>query len=137
MMLYEQHTSAHWPHLVPRTVSIQQTCIMWSGILHLLHSQSSMCCQEKRQDRQQQHQQASTVRGRLVPGGKGVAAPDADISSDETHAKASVKGDVAGALAFAAPSKSGGSELFDALLMAATGALIFLCLGTHFACTPA
>ncbi|KAL3150604.1 hypothetical protein ABBQ32_000411 [Trebouxia sp. C0010 RCD-2024] len=76
---------------------------------------------EKRQDRQQQHQQASTVRGRLVPGGKGVAAPDADISSDETHAKASVKGDVAGALAFAAPSKSGGSELFDALLMAATG----------------
>lgn len=36
--------------------------------------------------------------------------------------KADVAG--AGAPAFAAPSKSGGSDLFDALLMAATGAFI-------------
>lgn len=136
-MLCEQRFLSVGPHLVPKTVNLQQTCIMWSGILHLLHSRSSMCCQEKRHDRQQQQQQASAARGRLVPGGKGVAAPDADISSDETHAKAGVKADVAAAAAFAAPSKSGGSELFDALLMAATGALIFLCLGPHFACTLA
>ena len=74
-----------------------------------------------------------------MPGSKGLAAPDADISSSDTHAQPGVKADVAGALAFAAPSKSGGSELFDALLMAATGALLLLTivLPWNFACTPA
>lgn len=61
-----------------------------------------------------------------MPSSKGVAATDAEISSGETHPQAGMKADVAGAgaPAYAAPSKSGGSELFDALLMAATGAFI-------------
>lgn len=61
-----------------------------------------------------------------MPSSKGIAATDAEISSGETHPQAGMKADVAGAgaPAYAAPSKSGGSELFDALLMAATGALI-------------
>lgn len=65
------------------------------------------------------------LRGGLIPRSKGAAATDAEISSGETHPQAAMKADVAGgggAPAFAAPSKSGGSELFDALLMAATGA---------------
>ena len=71
------------------------------------------------------------MRGGLIPRSKGVAATDAEISSGETHPQPAMKADVAGggAPAFAAPSKSGGSELFDALLMAATGALINMLLG--------
>lgn len=66
------------------------------------------------------------LRGGLILSSKGIAAADAEISSGETHPQAGLKADVAGAAAppYAAPSKSGGSELFDALLMAATGAFI-------------
>ena len=87
-----------------------------------------MWWQEKRHDRQlkQQQQQETALRGNLIPRSKAIVALDAEISSGETHPQPAMKADVAGGgvPAFPAPSKSGGSELFDALLMAATGAFI-------------
>ncbi|KAA6423111.1 MAG: hypothetical protein FRX49_07098 [Trebouxia sp. A1-2] len=73
-------------------------------------------------DKQQDgRQQDSAVKGSTGPPAKFFAAPDADISSDETHPQPPLKADLSDGPAFEAPAKSGGSELFDALLMAATG----------------
>lgn len=79
------------------------------------------------QDKQQDgRQQDSAVKGSTGPPAKFFAAPDADISSDETHPQPPLKADLSDGPAFEAPAKSGGSELFDALLMAATGKHIVL-----------
>ena len=83
--------------------------------------------QGKRLDRRQQDSvlQGSLGHCQKDPAAGAAAAAtagDADISSDETHPQPALKAEVADIPpAFAAPSKSGGSELFDALLMAATG----------------
>jgi len=74
--------------------------------------------QDKQQDRRQPD---SAAKGSTGPPAKFFAAPDADISSDETHPQPPLKADISDGPAFEAPAKSGGSELFDALLMAATG----------------
>lgn len=74
--------------------------------------------QDKQQDRRQQD---SALKGSTGPPANVFAAPDADISSDETHPQPPLKADLPDGPAFEAPAKSGGSELFDALLMAATG----------------
>jgi len=74
------------------------------------------------QDKQQGRRQPdSAAKGSTGPPAKFFAAPDADISSDETHPQPPLKADLSDGPAFEAPAKSGGSELFDALLMAATG----------------
>ena len=72
------------------------------------------------QDKQQDRRQPDSAAKRSTPA-KYFAAPDADISSDETHPQPPLKADLSDGPAFEAPAKSGGSELFDALLMAATG----------------
>ena len=74
--------------------------------------------QDNQQDRRQPD---SAAKGSTGPPAKFFAAPDADISSDETHPRPPLKADLSDGPAFEAPAKSGGSELFDALLMAATG----------------
>ena len=74
--------------------------------------------QDKQQDRRQPD---SAAKGSTGPPAKFFAPPDADISSDETHPQPPLKADLSDGPAFEAPAKSGGSELFDALLMAATG----------------
>ena len=74
--------------------------------------------QDKQQDRRQPD---SAAKGSTRPPAKFFAAPDADISSDETHPQQPLKADLSDEPAYEAPAKSGGSELFDALLMAATG----------------
>lgn len=82
------------------------------------------CCtgQAKPMDKQQDRRQPdSAAKGSTGPPAKFLAAPDADISSDETHPQPPLKADLSDGPAFEAPAKSGGSDLFDALLMAATG----------------
>ena len=74
--------------------------------------------QDKQQDRRQPD---SAAKGSTGPPARFLAAPDADISSDETHPQPPLKADLSDGPAFEAPAKSGGSDLFDALLMAATG----------------
>ena len=82
------------------------------------YSGRSVGLQEQKPDRRQQD---SALRGSIGQPAKAFAAADADISSDETHPQLPLKAEVANVPAFEAPAKSGGSELFDALLMAATG----------------
>lgn len=91
----------------------------------LLFSLTPMCvAQDKKQDRRQQD---SVTRGGTGQAARAFAVPDADISSDETHPQAPLKAELLDAPPFEAPAKSGGSELFDALLMAATGNKLCSC----------
>ena len=77
------------------------------------------------QDKQQERRQGdSTWRSSLAQARRNYAAPEADVSSDETHPQLPPKSELPKVSAFDAPAKSGGSELFDALIMAATGTLI-------------
>ncbi|KAL0024665.1 hypothetical protein WJX77_006897 [Trebouxia sp. C0004] len=95
-----------------------------SGTVIVSAGDHACCCsgQAKPLDKQQDRRQPdSAVKGSTGPPANFFAAPDADISSDETHPQPPLKADLSDGPAFEAPAKSGGSELFDALLMAATG----------------
>lgn len=74
------------------------------------------------------------MRGSIGQPLRSFAAPDADISSDETHPQVPSKAPVPDVPAFEASAKSGGSELFDALLMAATG--VYCMLSFFFTLLP-
>ena len=56
---------------------------------------------------------------------KGLGVAEEPTSSGETHPQGGMKADPSDLPPFAAPAKRGGSELFDVLVLAATGELIF------------